>query len=41
MVSPQELRAGIARVFAGIHRLLRQDTAQKAADAVLPYLQRT
>ena len=30
--------AGIARVFAGIHRLLRQDTAQKAAAAVLPYL---
>lgn len=30
----------ITRVFAGIHRLLRQDTAQKAADAVLPYLQR-
>jgi len=33
-------RAGIARVFDSIHRLLRQDTAQKAADAVLPYLQR-
>ncbi|MFH1869162.1 MAG: lipid-A-disaccharide synthase [Pseudomonadota bacterium] len=31
-------RAAIARVFAGIHRLLRQNTAQKAADAVLPYL---
>ncbi len=30
--------ACIARVFAGIHRLLRQDTAQKAAAAVLPYL---
>ncbi|MCK9389778.1 MAG: lipid-A-disaccharide synthase [Sulfuritalea sp.] len=37
----RQARAGIARVFAGIHRLLRQDTAQKAADAVLPYLQRT
>jgi lipid-A-disaccharide synthase len=34
-------RAAIARVFAGIHRLLRQNTAQKAADAVLPYLQRS
>jgi len=32
--------AAIGRVFDGIHRLLRQDTAQKAADAVLPYLQR-
>ncbi|MDP1982457.1 MAG: lipid-A-disaccharide synthase [Sulfuritalea sp.] len=33
-------RAAIARVFAGIHRQLRQNTAQKAADAVLPYLQK-
>jgi lipid-A-disaccharide synthase len=30
--------AGIKRVFGGVHRLLRQDTAQKAADALLPYL---
>ncbi|MDP1733642.1 MAG: lipid-A-disaccharide synthase [Sulfuritalea sp.] len=36
----RQARAGISRVFDGIHRLLRQDTAQKAADAVLPYLQR-
>jgi lipid-A-disaccharide synthase len=36
----RQARAGIARVFAGIHRLLRQNTAQKAADAVLPYLQK-
>lgn len=36
----RQARAAIARVFAGIHRLLRQDTAQKAADAVLPYLQK-
>lgn len=28
----------IERVFKGIHHLLRQDTAQKAADALLPYL---
>jgi lipid-A-disaccharide synthase len=35
----RQARAGITRVFASIHRLLRQDTAQKAADAVLPYLQ--
>jgi lipid-A-disaccharide synthase len=26
--------------FRRVHRLLRQDTAQKAADAVLPYLQK-
>lgn len=32
--------AAIGRVFDSIHRLLRQDTAQKAADAVLPYLQK-
>ena len=36
----RQARAAIARVFAGIHRLLRQDTAQKAADAVLPYLEK-
>ena len=36
----RQARAGIIRVFDGIHRLLRQDTAQKAADAVLPYLQK-
>ena len=34
----RQARAGISRVFDGIHRMLRQDTAQKAADAVLPYL---
>ena len=34
----RQARAGIARVFDGIHRLLRQDTARKAAEAVLPYL---
>jgi lipid-A-disaccharide synthase len=27
----------IERVFKGVHRLLRQNTAQKAADALLPY----
>lgn len=31
---------GIRRVFASIHRLLRQNTAEKAAAAVLPYLQK-
>lgn len=34
----RQARAGITRVFDGIHRLLRQDTARKAAAAVLPYL---
>ena len=36
----RQVRVAIGRVFDGIHRLLRQDTAQKAADAVLPYLQK-
>ena len=36
----RQAHAAINRVFAGIHRMLRQDTAQKAADAVLPYLQK-
>lgn len=40
LLADRSARAAIARVFAGIHRLLRQDTAQKAADAVLPYLQK-
>lgn len=36
----RQARAAITRVFDGIHRLLRQNTSQKAADAVLPYLQK-
>lgn len=32
------VRAGIERVFHDIHLLLRQDTARKAAAALLPYL---
>ena len=40
LLADRPARAAIAHVFAGIHRLLRQDTAQKAADAVLPYLQK-
>jgi lipid-A-disaccharide synthase len=35
-----QVRSAVSRVFGSIHRLLRQDTAQKAAAAVLPYLQR-
>jgi lipid-A-disaccharide synthase len=34
----RQARAAITRVFDSIHRLLRQNTAQKAADVVLPYL---
>ncbi len=34
----RQAQAGILRVFASLHRLLRQDTAQKAAAAILPYL---
>jgi lipid-A-disaccharide synthase len=35
-------QAGVAisRVFDAVHRLLRQDTSSKAAEAVLPYLRR-
>lgn len=36
----RQAHAAITRVFGSIHRLLRQDTSQKAADAVLPYLQK-
>ncbi|MDD5248313.1 MAG: lipid-A-disaccharide synthase [Rhodocyclaceae bacterium] len=32
------VRAQLASVFAGIHRQLRQGTAEKAAAAILPYL---
>lgn len=40
LLADRQARAAIARVFDGIHRQLRQNTARKAADAVLPYLQR-
>lgn len=36
----RQVRAGIVRVFDSIHRQLRQNTAEKACAAVLPYLQR-
>lgn len=35
------LRRRVSAAFAGIHALLRQNTAQKAADAIIPYLTRT
>ena len=34
----RRMREGIEQVFAGIHRSLRQDTARKAAEVILPYL---
>ena len=40
LLADRQVGAAVSRVFDGIHRLLRQDTAQKAAAAVLPYLQR-
>jgi lipid-A-disaccharide synthase len=40
LLADRQAGAAIGRVFDSIHRLLRQDTAQKAADAVLPYLQK-
>lgn len=36
----RQVRTQIARVFGSIHRHLRQNTAQKAAEAILPYLRR-
>ncbi len=35
----RQVRGAVEHVFAGIHRMLRQDTAQRAAEAVLPYLE--
>lgn len=38
LLTDRQACGAIVRVFDSIHRLLRQNTAQKAADAVLPYL---
>jgi lipid-A-disaccharide synthase len=38
LLTDRQVRAGITRVFASVHRLLRQNTAEKAAAVVLPYL---
>jgi lipid-A-disaccharide synthase len=35
------VKAGIVRVFDALHRQLRQDTARKAAESILPYLKTT
>jgi lipid-A-disaccharide synthase len=40
LLTDRTMRAGIVRVFDSIHRRLRQDTAQKAAEALLPYFQK-
>jgi lipid-A-disaccharide synthase len=38
MVSDAAVKADIERVFSALHRQLRQNTAEKAAAAILPYL---
>lgn len=40
LVTDTQIKDGIARVFASLHRQLRQGTAEKAADTILPYLAR-
>jgi lipid-A-disaccharide synthase len=38
MVSDAAVKADIERVFSALHQQLRQNTAEKAAAAILPYL---
>lgn len=38
LIDDRAVCAGIEQVFSAIHRQLRQDTAHKAAEALLPYL---
>lgn len=40
LLADRQACPGIARVFASIHRRLRQNTAARAAEVVLPYLQK-
>lgn len=40
LLSDRETQAAMQRVFADMHHRLRQNTAQKAAIAILPYLQK-
>jgi lipid-A-disaccharide synthase len=40
LLTDKEMQAAMRRVFTDIHRRLRQNTAQKAAAAILPYLQK-
>ena len=39
LVGDAQVKAAIERVFQSLHRQLRQGTADKAAAAILPYLQ--
>jgi lipid-A-disaccharide synthase len=39
LVGDVQVKAAMGRVFASLHRQLRQGTAEKAASAILPYLQ--
>jgi lipid-A-disaccharide synthase len=39
LVADTQVRAEIQRVYSSLHRELQQDTAEKAAAAILPYLQ--
>jgi lipid-A-disaccharide synthase len=39
LVTDAAVRGQLARVYADMHRQLQQDTAEKAAAAILPYLQ--
>ncbi|HZV54112.1 MAG TPA: lipid-A-disaccharide synthase [Rhodocyclaceae bacterium] len=38
LVTDSQAKAGIERVFSSLHRQMRQDTAEKAAEAILPHL---
>jgi lipid-A-disaccharide synthase len=38
LVADAQVRAGIAHVYGSLHRQLQQNTAEKAAAAILPYL---
>jgi lipid-A-disaccharide synthase len=40
LLADQKTQMAMQRVFADIHIQLRQNTAQKAATAILPYLQK-
>lgn len=41
LLTDRQVRAATTQIFASIHRRLRQNTAEKAAAAILPYLQET
>jgi len=39
LVADTQVKEELERVYSSLHRQLRQDTATKAAEAILPYLQ--